>query len=187
MSASFPSIKRSSGTECLGATRIAGAEFSRNLMETPGAQCPRRLKADTELAQFDKHERRFINGHEKVRAAFRHLDEAKQSGRASAFEPDRARTAVRIERAERERDARFAGVQLLKQVNCGFGVDTRQRQIDECGRPHRRRARGAAKFGHHHQDLAKPALGKIASRGKQPPAPRAWSRSPKRPRATSPA
>src|SRR5258708_4698630 len=100
-----------------------------NLMETPGAQCPGWLETDTGPAQIDNHESGVVDGHEKVRATFRELDEAKQSARTSILEPDRARMAVRIERPKANRDARCASMQFPQQVNRGFGVDPRQRQI----------------------------------------------------------
>src|SRR6267142_6377467 len=102
-------------------------------METPGAQCPGWLEIDTGRAQFDHRERRLIDGHEKVRATFRNLNEAKQTASASVFKSDRARIAVRIERTKRKCDARCASMQFLEQFDGGFGANTRQRQIGESG------------------------------------------------------
>src|ERR1700730_7044584 len=98
-------------------------------METPGAQCPGWLDVNARRAQLDNHQRGSVDGHEEVGAAFRHLDEAKQSARTPVCESDRTCMAVRIERTKRKRDARGASMHLLKQPNSAFGLHPRQRQI----------------------------------------------------------
>ncbi len=120
---------------------------------------------------------RFIDGDDEMRAALRQPRRSEASPLGMPVgQPDRARIGgqdrarrTRMRRAPYRRATSRAGRPRLRPATA------RQRQIGECGRPHRRRARGAAKFRHHHQNLAKAALGRDRSRAQQLPARPAWS------------
>ncbi len=118
-------------------------------------------RVDAGTAQFDDRERIVLHRDEKMRAARRDFDEPEQSARLSVHDPDRTRMAIGIELAEAKCDARGSGMQLFEQVCRDIGPAARKREIGERGRPHRRRARGAAKFGHHHQNFAQPAFAEV--------------------------
>ncbi len=105
----------------------------------------------------------WLDRDEKMRAACRRFDEAKQPARLavrrSGSHPHGGR-----DRARRSENATRAvpACSLSSKSAAISAPQTRKREIGERRRPHRRRTRSAAELGHHHQNLAKAALAEIA-------------------------
>ena len=128
---------------------------------------------DAGRAQFDEREDCLVErSHEKVRAATRDLDKAKQPARLSVRRSGSSQRCGR-DRAPRTKTRRAPApaCSFSSKSTAASARRTGQGQIGESGRPHRRRTRGPAKFGHHHQDLAKSAFARDRSRAQATPCP----------------